>query len=448
MCILFYKSSTDADVITEEMLRDMWSSNPHGAGFAFRKTIDKGNWAVTKGFMTLTDMLDFWETIHDCEEIVGHLRYATHGEKTRYNCHPFALAATLEESTSLNPVDGLAELFFHNGVLHEFGSHNVSDSADFCVRVLSRMDHISRLMIMESVEGKFAYIDTDGKVHLVGDFSEYMKGLTVSNKYWDKSKMFPASQKHFGVHQGGTYQGGTTTAPAVGFRDTPHIDHSGRRGHQPYAGSEADDCLADDWNRRFDDPCRHGKFTAETEAEIKEEFDTESQMTHERYDELCYKFDEINEMREMLDEIEDADEIRVLDSKIAKLEAEIQELDPYIDPEKSEYMKEQADIEAEDTELEFEEEAIEASEEEGSVNQDANQLELPLTEEGRKELEAQADEILKTGQAPENGEGAASGETELESEGKGVVYNLPLSPRMETLLTLVNGSKVKESEQN
>ena len=168
MCVIIYKPK--AVPIKAKTVEDAWDQNPHGAGFAARVG-KNGNWVIRKGFMKLED---FKEAVlgYQFNEMLLHFRIATHGAINAENTHPFYHE------------EGESSVLFHNGILSDFGSKELSDSRDFFIRVVSKLEdevacHVLN-MAAKTNSSKFALIGHSGRVFLAGDWSKH-EGLDVSN---------------------------------------------------------------------------------------------------------------------------------------------------------------------------------------------------------------------------------------------------------------------------
>lgn len=166
MCIIIYKEP--GLIIDDETLRQAWSANPHGAGFAYYDP-EKG-WIARKGFLKLKEFMHAYRPFGD-QEAVLHFRIATHGAINAENTHPFMRD------------DGLT--LFHNGILSQFGSREVSDTGDFFKNCMSHLPlnscrHELLEELAESSGSKFVLLEEDHNITLAGHFHEY-EGLLVSN---------------------------------------------------------------------------------------------------------------------------------------------------------------------------------------------------------------------------------------------------------------------------
>ena len=105
-------------------------------------------------------------------------RWATHGELTRENCHPFALP------------NGWAVA--HNGVIPGYGSKNESDTRAFLGAVVSPAVVQSPLVVRSKKfreelarhigHSKLAFLEPSGEIHLVrGELGHWVGGVWYSN---------------------------------------------------------------------------------------------------------------------------------------------------------------------------------------------------------------------------------------------------------------------------
>lgn len=88
----------------KDMLRKAWIANADGAGFAFLEPND-GKVYFQKGFFKFKK---FWKAYvkHEKKDVLIHFRFATHGDETQDNCHPFVV--------------GTNAVMAHNGIFAGF----------------------------------------------------------------------------------------------------------------------------------------------------------------------------------------------------------------------------------------------------------------------------------------------------------------------------------------
>ena len=106
MCVI--ASIPAGQTIDEQELRDMWSTNPDGGGIAY---IKDGKVKVKKT-MKLKTFLKWFKNIteeHGHNDILMHMRIATHGEVCVQNVHPFNIRQDNEVCEDM--------VFAHNGIL-------------------------------------------------------------------------------------------------------------------------------------------------------------------------------------------------------------------------------------------------------------------------------------------------------------------------------------------
>jgi predicted glutamine amidotransferase len=177
MCVIVHKPANVK--IEYPDLRDMWMSNPDGAGLGYYNPA--GRLIVLKGFMTLSH---YWSTVRELQDVdlVLHLRWSTHGLTNAAQTHPFVISDKIHVAKGRRlETKSPKAVLFHNGVLSSYGCQKVSDTLDFTMRVLARSDSVQDWQdILESVGCKFALM-TGGETFLIGGFQKY-KDMEVSNK--------------------------------------------------------------------------------------------------------------------------------------------------------------------------------------------------------------------------------------------------------------------------
>lgn len=181
MCIIIFKP--EGKTIPESLIREQWTANPHGAGFAVKLENEKYPIFFKKGFMKLEHLLndpDFSQFNSEEFELVLHLRKATHGRVSPLLCHPFPVI-------SLNRLMGRSlAVMFHNGT---FGvriptSHKNTKSdtlfvAEFARRIgLKNFKHMLRYDILNRSGSRVLLWTADGKL-FKGQWHSY-RGLKLS----------------------------------------------------------------------------------------------------------------------------------------------------------------------------------------------------------------------------------------------------------------------------
>lgn len=132
MCVIAF-SPKGVDIPTVSQIKNMWSHNPDGAGYAY---VGKGGKVVyRKGFMTLADLLKELEAPERFKNtnFAIHFRIGTSGENDGATCHPFPISNNFGE---LRKTEGEVDsVLFHNGILSQGGiaSPLASDTQDFVI---------------------------------------------------------------------------------------------------------------------------------------------------------------------------------------------------------------------------------------------------------------------------------------------------------------------------
>lgn len=187
MCVICVKEK-GVLMPTTENIRAMWDANPHGAGFMFARN---GKVFIRKGFMTLDDFecALLKENFTKDDVIIMHFRIATQGGINPEMTHPFALVNKIENTKCLNALCDIG--IAHNGIIRlttDFKEKEYSDTAIFITNYISKLirkkadfyDAEIREMIYELGKSKFAFLNGEGDVFMLGDFRK-VNGLYYSN---------------------------------------------------------------------------------------------------------------------------------------------------------------------------------------------------------------------------------------------------------------------------
>ena len=143
MCVIAF-SPKGVDIPTQKQIRDMWSHNPDGAGYAY--VSKKGKVVYRKGFMTVESLLKELEAPERFKNtnFAVHFRIGTSGKNDGATCHPFPLSTEFGE---LRKTEGETDsVLFHNGVLSKGGIANplASDTQDFVIAMAPLLNKYNR----------------------------------------------------------------------------------------------------------------------------------------------------------------------------------------------------------------------------------------------------------------------------------------------------------------
>lgn len=210
MCVICVKEK-GVKMPSNETIRKMWQHNPHGGGFMWARG---GEVMFSKGFMTLKDFMKALESHNftDDDVVVMHFRISTQAGICREMTHPFPLNNRLE---NMKLLDGMCDVgIVHNGIIRLTSNpmeKEYSDTALFITRYMTRLirktkdasDEIIKDIIFELAQSKFALLDGDGNVNLIGNF-EKKDGLYFSNmlhepmetQWWEKYYL-PKTTTHY-----------------------------------------------------------------------------------------------------------------------------------------------------------------------------------------------------------------------------------------------------------
>jgi len=180
MCIIVVKPK-NKPLPTADLLETCFNRNPHGAGIMYP---ENGKIRIIKGLMDFQSVLNALNTIRDSISIpiVIHFRYATHGETSPGNTHPFPLISDFE---ALQVTDCQTErALCHNGIMSQYGlkTSKLSDTAFFCKMLsgLRTSRSIKRALIAHKNGNKFVVLISPAEIIRVGDFVKF-KGCFFSN---------------------------------------------------------------------------------------------------------------------------------------------------------------------------------------------------------------------------------------------------------------------------
>ena len=191
MCIIIYKpKGKDLSKDLEKNLVNSFENNFDGCGFMYshnRKVY------INKGFMTIEELFSELDKIDMTElNMVFHFRYATFGEISPENCHPFPISNKNKNLRSL--ITECDQGIAHNGVIKfcEIDKSSLSDSQIFIKKYLSKISKnelknpVIHELIEKSTNSKFAIMINDN-VYLIGKYIED-KGIFYSNDSYKKYK--------------------------------------------------------------------------------------------------------------------------------------------------------------------------------------------------------------------------------------------------------------------
>ena len=188
MCIICI-SEAGIPQPTVNTLRQMFDSNPHGAGYMVAR---KGHVEISKGFMTWGEFkhaIDYEKFTPD-DAVVYHFRISTQAGINAPMTHPFPLTRNIHKTKMIDvscPI-GVA----HNGIIRltsDPRDKEFSDTAHFIAEYLAYLvrtpDDLHNAAILDAIENlthsKFALMDKTGYIATVGDFITEDDGIMYSN---------------------------------------------------------------------------------------------------------------------------------------------------------------------------------------------------------------------------------------------------------------------------
>lgn len=187
MCIVIIKP-INVKFPTEDVLRNCFENNPHGAGFMYCKNKQVH---IKKGFMTFDAFRDALasEALTTKDLVIMHFRIMTAGDIKPAHCHPFPISGNIKDLEATNIIAKAA--LAHNGII-DIESGNISDTMVFVRDILSKINYkdktIFKLIKMATSESKLAILTGKGKLFTTGNWIKNSH-CYYSNSSYEKAKI-------------------------------------------------------------------------------------------------------------------------------------------------------------------------------------------------------------------------------------------------------------------
>jgi predicted glutamine amidotransferase len=177
MCII--ATIPAGERISKKTFTQCGTTNKDGFGMSYFDTTKNRLF-----YFKTTDYKSAWRNYREIAglyDMVLHFRFATHGASNQDNCHPFLIT------------NGV---FFHNGILHDFGSRDQSDTADFAETVLNRLpaDILDRQKYLDFLEtyakaqsSKFVFQKLTGEIIVLNKTAGVQEGKIWYSNYGFRS---------------------------------------------------------------------------------------------------------------------------------------------------------------------------------------------------------------------------------------------------------------------
>lgn len=211
MCIIIAKNKTNR-LPSKSELEYCFDYNNDGAGFMYT---DHGKVILDKGYMTKESFMARYKTL--CKKynnfkdkcLVIHCRIGTAGTNSPQNTHPYALTKKINKlhKTYTKASVGIA----HNGIIMDYQPHDgkdINDTQNFIRTYLvqrAKEDkefykrQWERTQIEDITHSKFAILDKDDNLYLIGVFTKE-DNLLFSNSHYK-----PVSYSYYYKDNKGNY---------------------------------------------------------------------------------------------------------------------------------------------------------------------------------------------------------------------------------------------------
>lgn len=211
MCIIIAKNKENR-LPTNKELEYCFDYNNDGAGFMYT---DNGKVILDKGYMTKESFMARYKTL--CKKynnfkdkcLVIHCRIGTAGTNSPQNTHPYALTKKINKlhKTYTKASVGIA----HNGIISDYQPHgdkDINDTQNFIRTYMvqrAKEDkefykrQWERTQIEDITHSKFAILDKDDNLYLIGVFTKE-DNLAFSNSHYK-----PVSYSYYYKDNKGNY---------------------------------------------------------------------------------------------------------------------------------------------------------------------------------------------------------------------------------------------------
>jgi len=190
MCLIIYKPA-GITITGKQNYKHVFDMNSDGIGYAVR--VNKSLIEYQKG-VSLNNAEMLFNEIGEKQAVI-HFRQATHGIISPKMCHPFPI--TIHDKKILSLHGFTDAVFFHNGILKDYGDEKFSDTADY-VKTLAGFYSVQDLAKTPAIEslkaecngGKFLLMLPKNITVLIGHFIKDEKTeLYYSNESykWNES---------------------------------------------------------------------------------------------------------------------------------------------------------------------------------------------------------------------------------------------------------------------
>lgn len=232
MCIIVAKN-VGVEVPSKDTFLNCFNHNKDGAGFAYS---DNGHVVIKKGFMTFDSFYSALSEIPNLKDraLIAHFRIGTHGKNNAENTHPFPISDNLISLRRLKMLTNTA--IAHNGIISSMYMGTQATHSDTMEYIASNLALLWKYdkncykspyikeLIKEQTSSKFAIINGEEEIHLIGEFLKDGDVYYSNNSYQSYATIY---SKYYGSvyddddYSGYTYYGKTNTKGYISLRTLP-----------------------------------------------------------------------------------------------------------------------------------------------------------------------------------------------------------------------------------
>ena len=216
MCVIIVKEK-NGSLPKKESLENCFNTNGDGAGFMY---VEDGKVVIDKGYMNFKSFYKHYKKLcnkfdnFEGKNLVMHMRISTAGGVQRENTHPFPLTDNLMQmkKTYLRSDVGVV----HNGIISAAKptktqeENAINDTMIFIKEYLKPIydnwhECFTNTAFMQGVSilsgSKFAILDSNDNLYIVGDFTRYEDSLYSNSSYMTYKNYYRDYNYDYGFYE-------------------------------------------------------------------------------------------------------------------------------------------------------------------------------------------------------------------------------------------------------